>query len=167
MIDSTLIAYLLLYLTFQFFTDKKWLKAHQKAMSVLAMLFLVYTMINICQQWYSGYLYEYIAFQRRALGLQAGYLWFSIIQVIIFIIPIVNFKSKNRSKRWLQWMINGLIIIYLIVRYILNDFSTSVIPGWHTTIYPRLDIHSILIGIGLFLIMDFLQIKRFTQRQID
>lgn len=163
MLDSILIAYLLLYLIFHFHHDKKWLLAHQGTMSVFAILFLIFTILNIGRQWYAGYLYESLAFCQRALG--DIYLWILVGQAIVFITPVLNLNTKNRKKGWLQLLINGLIIGYLVIRYMLSDFSTSIIPGWHTTIYPSLSIYSIAIAIGVFILFDMVLVRaKFNKR---
>jgi len=131
-------------------------------MGISAILFLIYTILNIGQQWYTGYLYESLAFYQRVA--RGYYLWILVGKAIVFIIPVLNLLSKNKEKLCLQLFINGLMIGYLIARYILSDFSMSIIPGWHTTIYSTLSIYSLLTAIGLFLIIDFLGVRLVHQR---
>jgi hypothetical protein len=47
-------------------------------------------------------------------------------------------------------MISTSILIYVLVRFLIGDTMLSIIPGWHTTIYPP-EIIAIVITILILL----------------
>jgi len=47
-------------------------------------------------------------------------------------------------------MISTSILIYVLVRFLIGDTMLSIIPGWHTTIYPP-EIIAIVITLLLLL----------------
>jgi hypothetical protein len=47
-------------------------------------------------------------------------------------------EGMEKINRTLFFIVGGLLtflIIYLIVRVLVSDYTQSVIPGWHTTIW--------------------------------
>ena len=157
MIDSILIAYLFLYFIFQYLQNKNWLSAHQTLMSIFASFYLFFTVLNIVQQWYTGYLSEILAFYEKAIG--GVFFSWMVGEILVFVILLLNWFSKNKRSSWRQWLINASITAYLLLKYWLDGFSIAVISGWHTTIYPSLAIYSFIISISAFLFFDFLFLK--------
>ena len=61
-----------------------------------------------------------------------------------------NFNpTMNKREKTIQVILGGLIttlVIYVTVRLSSSDAAFSIVPGWHTTIYP-LEITRIILTI--------------------
>ena len=157
MIDAFLFSYLFLYLLFSLLNTKYWLNVHQRLISILAIFYLNFILLEGINQWYTGYFFEILAFYQRTAGVIT---WgFIIGKILIFLALLLNLFSKNRSKSLIQFFVNSFIFIYLISKHYLTDFSTMVVPSWHTTIYPSLNIYAFLISMFTFFCLDFLFLK--------
>ena len=81
--------------------------------------------------WYTGLVPDLATVRDRAKGLRRKlYSWFS-------------FGWTGSAKHWQRWESLSLVLAGLATPLVLSvhtivsfDFATSVIPGWHTTIFP-------------------------------
>ncbi len=81
--------------------------------------------------WYAGLVPDLATVRDRAVGLRKK------------IYNIFSFGWNGSAKHWQRWESLSLILAGLATPLVLSvhtivsfDFATSVIPGWHTTIFP-------------------------------
>ena len=81
--------------------------------------------------WYSGLVPDFATLRDRATGLRKK------------IYSFVAFGWTGSAKHWQRWEALSLVLAGLATPLVLSvhtivsfDFATSVIPGWHTTIFP-------------------------------
>jgi molybdopterin-containing oxidoreductase family membrane subunit len=81
--------------------------------------------------WYTGLVPDFATVRDRAKGLRRKiYSW-------------VSFGWNGSAKHWQRWESLSLVLAGLATPLVLSvhtivsfDFATSIIPGWHTTIFP-------------------------------
>ncbi len=81
--------------------------------------------------WYTGLVPDFATVRDRAKGLRKR------------IYNFLSFGWTGSAKHWQRWESLSLILAGLATPLVLSvhtivsfDFATSVIPGWHTTIFP-------------------------------
>lgn len=81
--------------------------------------------------WYTGLVPDFATVRDRAKGLRRK------------IYNILSFGWTGSAKHWQRWESLSLILAGIATPLVLSvhtivsfDFATSVIPGWHTTIFP-------------------------------
>jgi molybdopterin-containing oxidoreductase family membrane subunit len=81
--------------------------------------------------WYTGLVPDFATIRDRATGLRRK------------IYSLLSFGWTGSAKHWQRWESLSLILAGLATPLVLSvhtivsfDFATSVIPGWHTTIFP-------------------------------
>lgn len=81
--------------------------------------------------WYTGLVPDFATVRDRAKGLRKK------------IYNILSFGWTGSAKHWQRWEALSLVLAGLATPLVLSvhtivsfDFATSVIPGWHTTIFP-------------------------------
>ncbi len=81
--------------------------------------------------WYTGLVPDFATVRDRAKGLRKN------------IYNFLSFGWTGKAKHWQRWESLSLILAGLATPLVLSvhtivsfDFATSVIPGWHTTIFP-------------------------------
>lgn len=81
--------------------------------------------------WYTGLVPDFATVRDRATGIRKK------------IYAFVSFGWTGKAKHWQRWESLSLILAGLATPLVLSvhtivsfDFATSVIPGWHTTIFP-------------------------------
>lgn len=81
--------------------------------------------------WYTGLVPDFATVRDRAKGLRRR------------IYNILSFGWTGSAKHWQRWESLSLILAGIATPLVLSvhtivsfDFATSVIPGWHTTIFP-------------------------------
>jgi len=81
--------------------------------------------------WYTGLVPDFATVRDRAKGLRKK------------IYNILSFGWTGSAKHWQRWESLSLVLAGLSTPLVLSvhtivsfDFATSVIPGWHTTIFP-------------------------------
>lgn len=81
--------------------------------------------------WYTGLVPDFATVRDRARGLRKRFYSF------------VAFGWTGKAKHWQRWESLSLVLAGLATPLVLSvhtivsfDFATSVIPGWHTTIFP-------------------------------
>ncbi|MEL7021875.1 MAG: NrfD/PsrC family molybdoenzyme membrane anchor subunit, partial [Bacteroidota bacterium] len=81
--------------------------------------------------WYTGLVPDFATVRDRAKGVRRK------------IYSILSFGWTGSAKHWQRWESLSLILAGLATPLVLSvhtivsfDFATSVIPGWHTTIFP-------------------------------
>lgn len=81
--------------------------------------------------WYTGLVPDFATIRDRSKGLRKR------------IYNFVSFGWTGKAKHWQRWEALSLILAGLATPLVLSvhtivsfDFATSVIPGWHTTIFP-------------------------------
>lgn len=81
--------------------------------------------------WYTGLVPDFATVRDRAKGVRRK------------IYEVVSFGWTGSAKHWQRWESLSLILAGLSTPLVLSvhtivsfDFATSVIPGWHTTIFP-------------------------------
>lgn len=81
--------------------------------------------------WYTGLVPDFATVRDRAKGLRRK------------IYSYVSFGWTGSAKHWQRWEALSLVLAGLATPLVLSvhtivsfDFATSVIPGWHTTIFP-------------------------------
>ena len=81
--------------------------------------------------WYTGLVPDFATVRDRATGLRRK------------IYNVLSFGWTGSAKHWQRWESLSLVLAGLATPLVLSvhtivsfDFATSVIPGWHTTIFP-------------------------------
>ncbi len=81
--------------------------------------------------WYTGLVPDFATVRDRAKGLRRK------------IYNVLSFGWTGSAKHWQRWESLSLILAGIATPLVLSvhtivsfDFATSVIPGWHTTIFP-------------------------------
>ena len=81
--------------------------------------------------WYTGLVPDFATVRDRAKGIRRR------------IYNVLSFGWTGSAKHWQRWESLSLILAGLATPLVLSvhtivsfDFATSVIPGWHTTIFP-------------------------------
>ncbi len=81
--------------------------------------------------WYTGLVPDFATIRDRAKGIRKR------------IYNVVSFGWTGSAKHWQRWESLSLVLAGLATPLVLSvhtivsfDFATSVIPGWHTTIFP-------------------------------
>jgi molybdopterin-containing oxidoreductase family membrane subunit len=81
--------------------------------------------------WYAGLVPDFATIRDRATGLRKN------------IYNFLSFGWTGSAKHWQRWESLSLILAGIATPLVLSvhtivsfDFATSVIPGWHTTIFP-------------------------------
>ncbi len=81
--------------------------------------------------WYTGLVPDFASIRNRATGLRKR------------IYNALSFGWTGSAKHWQRWEALSLVLAGLSTPLVLSvhtivsfDFATSVIPGWHTTIFP-------------------------------
>jgi len=81
--------------------------------------------------WYTGLVPDLATVRDRAKGLRKK------------IYEVVSFGWTGNAKTWQRWESLSLVLAGLATPLVLSvhtivsfDFATSIIPGWHTTIFP-------------------------------
>ena len=81
--------------------------------------------------WYTGLVPDFATVRDRAKGLRKKFYNF------------LSFGWTGSAKHWQRWESLSLVLAGLATPLVLSvhtivsfDFATSVIPGWHTTIFP-------------------------------
>ena len=81
--------------------------------------------------WYTGLVPDFATVRDRATGLRRK------------IYNLLSFGWTGSAKHWQRWESLSLVLAGLATPLVLSvhtivsfDFATSVIPGWHTTIFP-------------------------------
>ena len=81
--------------------------------------------------WYTGLVPDFATVRDRATGLRRK------------IYNFLSFGWTGSAKHWQRWESLSLVLAGLATPLVLSvhtivsfDFATSVIPGWHTTIFP-------------------------------
>jgi molybdopterin-containing oxidoreductase family membrane subunit len=81
--------------------------------------------------WYTGLVPDFATIRDRATGLRKT------------IYNFLSFGWTGSAKHWQRWEALSLVLAGLATPLVLSvhtivsfDFATSVIPGWHTTIFP-------------------------------
>jgi Ni/Fe-hydrogenase subunit HybB-like protein len=81
--------------------------------------------------WYTGLVPDFATVRDRAVGFRKK------------LYNVLSFGWTGSAKHWQRWESLSLILAGLATPLVLSvhtivsfDFATSVIPGWHTTIFP-------------------------------
>lgn len=81
--------------------------------------------------WYTGLVPDFATVRDRAKGLRKK------------LYNVLSFGWTGSAKHWQRWESLSLVLAGLATPLVLSvhtivsfDFATSVIPGWHTTIFP-------------------------------
>ena len=81
--------------------------------------------------WYTGLVPDFATVRDRAKGIRRR------------VYNVLSFGWTGSAKHWQRWESLSLILAGLATPLVLSvhtivsfDFATSVIPGWHTTIFP-------------------------------
>ncbi len=81
--------------------------------------------------WYTGLVPDFATVRDRAVGLRKK------------LYNVLSFGWTGSAKHWQRWEALSLVLAGLATPLVLSvhtivsfDFATSVIPGWHTTIFP-------------------------------
>ncbi len=81
--------------------------------------------------WYTGLIPDFATIRDRATGIRKT------------IYNFLSFGWTGAAKHWQRWETISLVLAGLATPLVLSvhtivsfDFATSVIPGWHTTIFP-------------------------------
>jgi Ni/Fe-hydrogenase subunit HybB-like protein len=81
--------------------------------------------------WYTGLVPDFATIRDRATGIRKT------------IYNFLSFGWTGSAKHWQRWEALSLVLAGLATPLVLSvhtivsfDFATSVIPGWHTTIFP-------------------------------
>jgi hypothetical protein len=115
--------------------DKRFFYSNNFLIGVTTLLIVFCGTVNLFytlfQAWYSGYLYEFYAFQIR----MHESLFYAKSGLIIFVVILsfLNLRSSFRKNFKIQILLLILFVGIALINYLFSILST-VTPGWHTTI---------------------------------
>jgi Ni/Fe-hydrogenase subunit HybB-like protein len=123
-------------------------------------VFAISTYFSIsCVFWYIGIIPDLATFRDRVNG-----------RIKKTIYGILSFGWSGSNKDWSHYEVVYMILAGLAAPLVLSvhtivsmDFATSVIPGWHTTIFPPYFVAGALFS-GFAMVLTLLCIARTTQK---
>ncbi|MFT5763930.1 MAG: hypothetical protein ACI8X3_001356 [Saprospiraceae bacterium] len=124
-------------------------------LAILALGLLIYSFVEVSIAFYSGYLYELIAFYNSIPG--NSFLFFKILGTLSLLLALLNFKRKFR--RMIPFSL--LLLIIFVIQISRGEYKgigsfelnrSTVDSGWHTTIGGVDYINSILFFLLLLLL---------------
>lgn len=106
-------------------------------LGVLGAIFLIPLLTEYGIAWESGYIYEQIAASSRVRGYSP---YFMVFEVLVGLIASMNVFTRFRGEIKLRKLQLIVILVYLLVCIIIYGYkpygyATTIIPGWHTTVY--------------------------------
>lgn len=143
--EAIYLSWFIISIGFHFMSQKQEIKkiylAHKQLIAIIAVMFSISILFNLATIFYGGYFIESLQFYKNYLG--TWFLPFAMTTFCAVFLPIINFYRKFRDKKIIQNLILIVILLFLIIRFLVlgfqtTGFSTSVIPGWHTTIYENI-----------------------------
>ncbi len=166
-IITILISYLLMTLVcaILYWTkiDEKLIIANRFLIAIVGVFLMLAYLYEFFVAWYSGYLFEMITYMRRAMG---DYILIYFVPLIISLMLLLNFSRKFRTSIYFQYFSCSILFLLIAIPYAKGLFSTvtSVIPGWHNSVYPPMNIFSITyyilpVVIGMLLNYMIVQFK--------
>ena len=100
---------------------------------VASIFLLLEQLFSIVPMIYGGYFFELLKFMKRGLG--NGYLIAIILKLLSLSLAVMNLKRTIRTNLKYQFGILLLFGILAMVEFSNFKFSTTTLmPGWHTTI---------------------------------
>lgn len=132
-------------------------QSHNFLLGVMAVIISISKLLYIF--FAATYWREQLAFYEGMAALPI-FIFFALEYLVIFM-PIINLRRKHRTSLQKQFLLLVLIGCYLITNFWMNgvsftDWATSVIPGWHTTIFGPFGIEFTPIFFLGFLIVAWL-----------
>lgn len=111
--------------------------------------------------WYTGMVPDLATLRDRAKGLRKK------------IYGLASFGWTGSAKHWQRWESLSLILAGLATPLVLSvhtivsfDFATSVIPGWHTTIFPPYFVAGAIFS-GFAMVLTLMLITRYVLKLQD
>jgi molybdopterin-containing oxidoreductase family membrane subunit len=115
-----------------------------------------------CLFWYSGLMPDFATIRDRATSAKRKYIY-----------NILSFGWRGPAKQWSRFESLSLILAGLSTPLVLSvhtivsfDFATSVIPGWHTTIFPPYFVAGAIFS-GFAMVQTLMLIARKVQKLED
>jgi Ni/Fe-hydrogenase subunit HybB-like protein len=115
-----------------------------------------------CLFWYSGLMPDFATIRDRATSAKRKYIY-----------NILSFGWRGTAKQWSRFESLSLILAGLSTPLVLSvhtivsfDFATSVIPGWHTTIFPPYFVAGAIFS-GFAMVQTLMLIARKVQKLED
>ena len=111
---------------------------HRYLIVFISIFFLLREVINISIQFYGDYFLENLNSYQNRLGVYLTPL--ILLTTLVLIVPTLNSFKRFREESKFQNLMQIIIFLFLIFKLGLygiqeNDFTISIIPDWHTTIY--------------------------------
>jgi hypothetical protein len=109
--------------------SKRLLESLQLSLAFYATFNILVTLFYIFESWYTGYIYEQMAFYNRALG---DWFYLSLsLQFLVLALPLLFMLPKLRF--------NKIITLIIFLEYVLSFFGISIIdyPIYLYTSYHR------------------------------
>ncbi|TVR80449.1 MAG: hydrogenase [Saprospirales bacterium] len=111
--------------------------------------------------WYTGLVPDFATIRDRSRGLRKK------------IYGFVSFGWTGSAKHWQRWESLSLVLAGLATPLVLSvhtivsfDFATSVIPGWHTTIFPPYFVAGAIFS-GFAMVQTLMIITRYVLKLED
>ena len=132
--------------------------AHRQLLGLIAIILALGEGLEWAGMILSGYWGEQLIFYQQQGGW--GFLLFTTLEIILIFTPLANLRLSWRRNEKVQQGLFALIGLYLALSlwfYGLpqTDWATSVIPGWHTTIFGRLGLEFTPVFILAMLFMSW------------
>jgi molybdopterin-containing oxidoreductase family membrane subunit len=112
--------------------------------------------------WYSGLMPDFATIRDKSEGVKRKYIY-----------NILSFGWRGTAKQWHRFESLSLILAGLSTPLVLSvhtivsfDFATSVIPGWHTTIFPPYFVAGAIFS-GFAMVQTLMLITRKVQKLED
>ncbi|MGH1436926.1 MAG: hypothetical protein ACRBG0_20985 [Lewinella sp.] len=131
-------------------------------LGIVNLIFLIPLLIEYGIAWSSGYIYEQFASISTRNGYAPFFMLFEFSVSIMASMNIIASIRKNNTFRKFQFVIICIYILGCVIIYGYKPYgyATSIIPGWHTTIYQIGNFYGILIWfvviVVLALVVSFL-----------
>lgn len=124
-------------------------------LGIVSLIFLIPLLIEYGIAWSSGYIYEQFAFMRIRNGYSPFFMLFEFSVSIMASMNIISNVRKNNAFRKFQFVIICIYILGCIIIYGYKpyEFATSIIPGWHSTIYQIGNIYGTLIWFVVIVVL--------------
>lgn len=121
---------------------------------------------NLIIDYYFGYFYETLAFDRQIYGV-----WFYpkiLLISLALLLPLLSYLRRFRNNFAFQYLI--FAIYFGLVTFTLFHIEKKVLAGWHTTIgfFPSFTNHLMVAMLGLlicFLMIKFKWLSEFREKK--
>ncbi|MEL6656014.1 MAG: hypothetical protein AAFR36_06190 [Bacteroidota bacterium] len=129
------------------------------ALGIVSFAFLLVLLFEYGLALNAGYLLEQFDFYRRVSQLLMPFMLFELTVAIVIALNLSRKFRKKKQYRKPQLVLIALYLIgyFSILGYRPYAYATSIIPGWHTTIYEIGTFLGVLTWLGIIVVLVLLR----------